>query len=312
MIGQHKYHANVQSKNTSHVVALVSTKISSSLKVKQFCHVAIECESNTPFDSTTNLINATETSNISTTTSPNAHHRLTLTDTTLNTSAPLTTNKESSSNPDQDTTNVSLSLQQPQDNLINLSGWSVVASWKNENFQMNEHQNAYLEKMFASEIFPRVYLGTQMAATDKAWLEDHNVTHILTISDGITPAYPESYTYKVIPIRDFGSQNIIVHFENTHKFIHSALQEDKGNILIHCQAGISRAPTVMIAYIMKTRKMTFEAVLEFVISKRPIICPNLGFRQQLKLYESLGCQKLKSNPKYWGFLVKKWSDRLLL
>ena len=47
-----------------------------------------------------------------------------------------------------------------QDNLVNLSGWSVVASWKKENFQMNEHQNAYLEKMFASEIFPRVYLGT--------------------------------------------------------------------------------------------------------------------------------------------------------
>jgi hypothetical protein len=30
-----------------------------------------------------------------------------------------------------------------------------------------------------------------MAASDKAWLEDHKITHILTVSDGINPAYPE-------------------------------------------------------------------------------------------------------------------------
>jgi hypothetical protein len=57
------------------------------------------------------------------------------------------------------TTLPTVQLQQ-QDNLINLSGWNVVASWRNENFQMNEHQRGYLENMFASEIIPRVYLGT--------------------------------------------------------------------------------------------------------------------------------------------------------
>src|SRR6266542_3342931 len=102
-------------------------------------HITIESASNTPFDSTTDLINDTESSSQ---TSSNIHHPLTITNDSTSFS------KESSSNPekDQNTTYDPLPSQ-PHDNLINLSGWSVVTSWKNENFQMNEHQNAYLEKM---------------------------------------------------------------------------------------------------------------------------------------------------------------------
>ncbi|RIA98478.1 protein-tyrosine phosphatase-like protein [Glomus cerebriforme] len=253
----------------------------------------VESESNTPSDSTINLIisdNPTETFP----TSPNI---------------PITNESSLLNNQDDDQKSSDLSSLQ-KDNLINLSGWSVVASWKDENFQMNEHQKAYLENMFASEIFPRVYLGTQMAASDKAWLEDHQITHILTISD-FQPNYPESYTCKRISIKDHITQNIITHFDTSYKFIQSALQEE-GNILVHCQAGISRSPSVIIAYIMKSHKVSYDDAFNLVHSKRPAISPNSGFQQQLKLYESLGCQNSKTNPKYWRFLVKKWGYRLLL
>lgn len=32
-----------------------------------------------------------------------------------------------------------------------------------------------------------------MAANDKTWLEDHHITHILTVAEGIQPAYPEVF-----------------------------------------------------------------------------------------------------------------------
>ncbi|CAG8470360.1 8844_t:CDS:1, partial [Diversispora eburnea] len=53
-------------------------------------------------------------------------------------------------------------LQNEENNdnsLIDLNGWSVVESWKNENFQMNEHQTGYLTNMYASEIISHLYLG---------------------------------------------------------------------------------------------------------------------------------------------------------
>ncbi|GBB90551.1 hypothetical protein RclHR1_17540004 [Rhizophagus clarus] len=253
-----------------------------------------ESESNTKSDSTSNLLVSESINETSSFTSPitNDDEEQKL----IENQNPLTT---------------TLVQKQQQDNL-NLSGWNVVASWKNENFQMNEHQKAYLENMFASEIIPRLHLGTQMAANDKAWLEDHRITHILTVAEGINPTYPESYMYKVISVRDYNSQNLITHFDATHKFIQMTLQEENNNILVHCQAGISRSPTVIIAYIMKTQKMSYDDAFNLVQSKRPAICPNLGFRQQLKLYESLGCHNSKTSPKYWRFLVKKWGDRLLL
>ena len=52
-------------------------------------------------------------------------------------------------------------------------------------------------------------------------------------------------------------------------------------------AGASRSATIVIAYLMWIKKMKYEDALNFVISKRPIVYPNDGFREQLKMFEKL-------------------------
>ncbi|CAG8505705.1 11235_t:CDS:2, partial [Diversispora eburnea] len=147
--------------------------------------------------------------------------------------------------------------------------------------------------------------------SDKAWLSDHKITHILTIANDIPPYFPESYVYKVIHVNDYEYVNIMEHFDNTYKFIQQALEEENGNILVHCQAGISRSPSVLIAYIMRSRQISFDKALEFVKKQRPVTCPNQGFRNQLRLYESMKYQITKASPKYWGYLAKRWSRTIL-
>nr|CAG8434824.1 935_t:CDS:2 [Entrophospora candida] len=120
-----------------------------------------------------------------------------------------------------------------EEEINDIGGWNVVTFWKKENFKMNEHQTTYLTNMFASEILPGVYVGSKMAANDKAWLSDHKITHILTVAENIQPTYPESYHYKLISIRDFATENILIHFEKAFKFINQALAHPKGAILIH-------------------------------------------------------------------------------
>jgi len=55
----------------------------------------------------------------------------------------------------------------------------------------------------------------------------------------------------------------------------------KKRVLVHCQAGISRSATLVIAYLIKHQKMNLKDAYLHVKSKRPQIGPNKGFIQQL-------------------------------
>lgn len=47
---------------------------------------------------------------------------------------------------------------------------------------------------------------------------------------------------------------------------------------------LSQSPTLVIAYLIKYKHMTFHDALKLLKSKRPQVCPNLGFELQLKSY----------------------------
>jgi hypothetical protein len=61
-----------------------------------------------------------------------------------------------------------------------------------------------------------------------------------------------------------------------------------GGVLIHCAAGRSRSAAIAVAYIMRTERQSCEAALASVRRVR-WICPNVGFQQQLRLWEELRC-----------------------
>ena len=48
--------------------------------------------------------------------------------------------------------------------------------------------------------------------------------------------------------------------------------------------GISRSATVVCAYLVATCAIQAHEAIDFVISKRSIVSPNLGFRLQLETY----------------------------
>ncbi len=59
----------------------------------------------------------------------------------------------------------------------------------------------------------------------------------------------------------------------------------KGVVLVHCNAGVSRAPAVVIGYLMSCDGQSFDASLSLVKSARPASSPNPGFLEQLRSYK---------------------------
>eukprot|EP00347_Sterkiella_histriomuscorum_P004360 403360750 len=100
----------------------------------------------------------------------------------------------------------------------------------------------------------------------------------------------------VIKVQDFEYENLLLHFNNGLDFIKEGLQSG-GVVFVHCNAGVSRSASFIIAYLMRELDYEFQTAHDFVKQKRPQVFPNKGFLRQLKQYE-YDLLKLKLQQKY--------------
>ncbi len=105
---------------------------------------------------------------------------------------------------------------------------------------------------------------------------------LLTAAKGIEIGHPRQeipYTLYV-PADDHESFDISRYFNQAAGFINDCLQ--KTNIMVHCLAGVSRSVSLVLAYLIKHRNMSYSSAYERVKSRRRIIHPNDGFIDQLR------------------------------
>ncbi|KRY77059.1 Dual specificity protein phosphatase 19 [Trichinella pseudospiralis] len=136
-----------------------------------------------------------------------------------------------------------------------------------------------------AEILPHLLLSSQEPATKLHLLQQHRVTHILDLASSFTNRYADQFIYKRIEIFDCPMANIKRYFNECVDFIDEVRMQN-GRVLVHCNAGVSRSPTIVVAYLMKRENYTLENALSFVRAKRPCIRPNNGFMKQLKEFEN--------------------------
>ena len=143
-----------------------------------------------------------------------------------------------------------------------------------------------------SQILPFLWIGSLKNAKDAKFLIDTNITHILNCSTfNYSHEFIDAKNYLQFQILDSEDQRISDLFEKSTEFLKSAwlLYEDtngkQGSCLVHCQAGISRAPSFTIAYIMNHRSMNFQSAFDFVKKRRSWIDPNIAFCAELQAYD---------------------------
>ena len=134
-----------------------------------------------------------------------------------------------------------------------------------------------------SEIIPnKLYLGNYYSATLKESLKEKGITHILMTGYYLNEIYPNDFTYMTIEIDDDEHEDIFKYFYSCINLI------EKSNIVyVHCQAGMSRSASFVIAYVMFHFKYKLKEAFDYVQERREIICPNEGFMMQLKDLEKV-------------------------
>ncbi|XKL65319.1 hypothetical protein PGB90_008739 [Kerria lacca] len=130
-----------------------------------------------------------------------------------------------------------------------------------------------------SEILPWLYMGSQDVAYDYYLLKSNNITHILSI--GIPCPQYNDISNTLIKAYDLDEFCIAAIFERCFEII-NYVKEISGIVFVHCNAGISRSPTVVAAYLIKYYNITPEEALHRIRKKRPKINPNQGFLKQLE------------------------------
>lgn len=133
-------------------------------------------------------------------------------------------------------------------------------------------------------VAPYLFIGSFHPANDKDLLASNGITHICCCIN-VDARFPGQFAFMKIAADDSNGYNISQHFDETFKFIDSAVTKGNG-VLVHCGAGISRAPTILAAYLMRKLKITADRAIAMIQSVRPCASPNLGFKDQLKQYES--------------------------
>ena len=121
-------------------------------------------------------------------------------------------------------------------------------------------------------------------------LKSKGIKYVLNVSQ--TPSLQYSDIIHLdIPMMDDKTQNILLHLPKAFEFI-DYVNDNNGKILVHCQAGISRSVSIVMAWIIWKQKITVDETFEIIKLHRPQASPNLNFWIQLnKFYTTM-----KTNP----------------
>ena len=147
----------------------------------------------------------------------------------------------------------------------------------------------------------KLYLSDLEKAKDPNFLKINNITAIISLYPQSLPQHIISSLsdYLHINIKDNCSVKISNYFQSCIRFI-----DNNETVLIHCQAGISRSPTIVMAYLIEKMGLGWKEAYKFVQDRRSVAGPNFSFFSQLHEYETKVRAKISDNKVKIGEKIK--------
>jgi len=160
--------------------------------------------------------------------------------------------------------------------------------------------------MVLSTIIPNfLYLGKVSDTIDLNLFKQLKITHIFSCAGKVKN--PDQYTSIIrCNFEDEDEVDISTFIEDGVCFIENARLKG-GRVFVHCLGGISRSPSIIIAYLLYTTRYSLKDIYLYMHQCRNIISPNTGFMLQLLDLEMklLGQESFSREKQDWRRLSKQ-------
>ncbi|CAF1335010.1 unnamed protein product [Adineta steineri] len=127
-----------------------------------------------------------------------------------------------------------------------------------------------------------LFQGNWEHANDSKILDSLSITHILNVTDKVLPDQSRQILH--IRSKDGRSAELSAAFQETNTFLDTCHQQG-GRVLVHCERGVSRSSTIILAFLMHHKKWTVPQAFEYLLTKRHEAIPNYALILQLVRYE---------------------------
>lgn len=92
------------------------------------------------------------------------------------------------------------------------------------------------------------------------------------------------------------------------EILEDALRTKTNKVLVHCSAGISRSPTLVLAYMIKKKKIKLDEAFQTMRQLRTIVDPNISFILQLREWEKKCLETTETTGTYCGSTSKNKTE----
>ena len=135
-------------------------------------------------------------------------------------------------------------------------------------------------------IVPRLYLGDQQDACNRALLEDCGITHILNCAADVPCTFSGGFRYLHLELTD-PDPEFADHIEAICRFIRTGRRQ--GAVLVHCRMGLSRSPAAILAYLCGRGRTLSQGmrILKRGVREEEFAEPHEVFLEQLRDYYDL-------------------------
>jgi protein-tyrosine phosphatase len=148
---------------------------------------------------------------------------------------------------------------------------AIMGSYLKDTFNATDEELSYLEQIIQLRVVklqsltvhrhlynsPSVvldeflYHGNLGHASNMKLLNEIGIRHIINISDcELDKEIIDNFHVLWVNVNDELRVNIKQHFEQTNQFLNECKEKNE-KVLVHCQMGISRSSSIVLAYLMK-------------------------------------------------------------
>jgi len=137
-----------------------------------------------------------------------------------------------------------------------------------------------------SLVLERLYLGNKAAAASLEQLQSRGIDTIVNVGGGANRfEHLSTMQYlRIGRVSDRDDASLSEHLDAASAFIDRALADGR-TVLVHCKGGISRSPTIVIAFLVACRELSLLEAFQVCRLARPAIRLNVSFKRELEQFE---------------------------